>query len=122
MIVGLDLVGELHLDRIELFVDEAGDIAGMAGQGGAGDRLQADGAGHVEPGGGRAIEKAGVERDRDRLAGRRESDAGLQLIVEPLGHVVFEQELRVADRRRLGVGVGVDRPGAGGGIRRQRRR
>ena len=112
LLVCLDLVGELHLDGIELLSTRPATKPGWPGISEPSTALQADGAGHVEAGGGRAIEKARVERNRDRLAGGREGDAGLQLIVEPLGHIVFEQELRMADRRRVGVGESVDRPRA----------
>src|SRR6185437_9236214 len=75
-IVSLPFLGELHLDGIERLVNQPGYVAGMAGKLRAIDGLQADRAGDVEPGRRRAIEKAGVERDRDRLAGDGEGDAG----------------------------------------------
>ena len=71
LVVGLHLVGELVLDRGEFVVGQAGDIAGIAGERRVRDRLEADRAGDVEAGGGRAVEEARVERHVDRLARRR---------------------------------------------------
>ena len=110
LVVGLRLVGELVLDRGELVVGQAGDIAGEAGERRIRDRLEADRAGDVEAGGGRAVEEARVERHVDRLARRRRRLGGLQREIEPLGHIVLEQEFGVADALPLGIGVGVDRP------------
>ena len=69
--VGRHLVGKLGLDRGEVVVGEARNIAGEAGERAARDRLKADRAGDVEAARRRAIEEARVERQRDRLARRR---------------------------------------------------
>ena len=120
--VGLHLVGELVLDGGELVVGEARDIAGEAGERRVLDRLQADRAGDVEPARRRAVEEARVERELDRLARIDEGLGGLQGEVEPLGNIVLEQELDLADRVALRVGVGLDRPLARGRARQERNR
>ena len=108
--VGLHLLAELVFDRGEFVVGEAADEAGIARDFRAWHRFQADRAGDVEAAGGRAVEEARIERDLDRLAVGDDLLGGFQREIEPLGHIVLEQESDVADRRRLRVGVGFDRP------------
>ena len=118
--VGLDLVGELLLDRGELVVGQAADEAGMARDRRAFDRLQAHRAGDVEAGRRRAVEEMRIERKVDRLARRRRRLSGLHGEVEALGDIIVEQEFGVPDAGRLGVGVGVDLPFAGHRVGDQR--
>ncbi len=118
--VRLRLVGELVLDGGELVVGEARDIAGEAGEARVLDRLQADRAGDVEPARRRAVEEARVERELDRLARIDEALLRMEGEIEPLGNIVLEQELDLADRFALRVGVGLNRPLSGGRARQER--
>ena len=108
--VGLDLVGELAFDGREIIVGEAADIAGMTGQGRALDRLEPNGARHVEPACRRAVEEPRVERELDRFAGSDDRLRRLEGEVEPLGNIILEQELDAADAVAFRVGIGLDRP------------
>ena len=108
--VGLNLVGELAFDGGEIVVGETADIAGIAVQRRALDRLEPDGARHVEPARRRAIEEPRVERELNRFAGIDDRLHRLKGEVEPLGNIILEQELDPADAVAFRVGVGFDRP------------
>src|SRR6185437_7613930 len=98
------------------------DIARKAGERPAFDRLQANSAGDVEPARRRAIEEARVERELDRFARIDDRLRRMDSEIEPLGNIVLEQELGVADAVALRVGVGVDRPFPGRRAGQQRYR
>ena len=108
--VGLQGALERLIDRGELVVDHAGDIARLARQRGTCDGLQTCRAGHVEAAAGGAVEELGVERDVDRLALRGGFRRGLEREVDALGLIVLDQEFSVADWRFLRIGIGVNRP------------
>ena len=112
--VGLDLIGELDLDGVEIVVGEAGDIAGKASERIACNRLEADRAGHVETARRRAIKEPRVERELDRLSRINIWLGGAQREIEALGNIVLEQELELADAVALRVGVGFNGPFSGG--------
>ncbi len=120
LIVGLDLVGELGFDGGEVVVGEAADVPRIACERRAHDRLQPDGAGDVEPASRRAVQEPRVERELDRLAGNNDRTGWMQGEIEPLGNIVLEQEIDLADAVALRVGVGLDRPLARCGARQQR--
>ena len=115
----LDLGGR-RLDRLVLEPDgEALEPLDGGRRGGLDDDLARD----VELGAGRAVEIA--RRDVDlRPAGRRASAGvfGVSVTSSRSGHVVLDEEARLADGRALRVGVGADAPGAvhGAGEERQR--
>ncbi len=85
LVVGLNLVFELVLDRGEFVIRQSGDIAREAGEGSARDRLQPNGPGHVKAVRRRAVKKPRVERKLDRLAGIDDQLGRMQGEVEPLG-------------------------------------
>src|ERR1700722_1313239 len=110
LVVGRNFVGELILDRGEIIVGEAGDIARKTGKRRAFDDLQPNGPCDVEPARRGAIEKPRVEGEFDGLAGSDDRLRRMEREIEPLWNIILKHKLDPADAVALGIGVSLDGP------------
>ncbi len=90
---------------------EAERIAGIARP--FGSCCDIDLAFNAKPRRRRAIQEAAVERDVDRDTGRNRLCLACEIEFEPVGHIVFDQEARVADCLPLRIGIDGDAPCSG---------